>query len=90
MKTVSKLWFENERIYIETTQGEVLSQPMIFFPRLQQATSKDLLNWTESHFGIHWETIDEDISFESFYWDDNDPLTVTYCDYNMNKIKPTI
>ena len=75
MKTVSKLWFEDGRIYIETVNGEVLSQPMTFFPRLQQATDKERLCWLESHFGIHWENIDEDISFESFYWDDNDPQT---------------
>ena len=78
MKAINKLWFENERIYIETVQGEVLSQPMAFFPRLQLATDKERSHWSESHFGIHWEKIDEDISFESFYWNDNDPLTLSY------------
>jgi len=78
MKTVSKLWFENERIYIETVKGEVLSQSMIFFPRLQQATNKERLHWTESHFGLHWKKIDEDISFESFHWGDNDPHSFFY------------
>ena len=75
MKAINKLWFENERIYIETLNGEVLSQPMIFFPRLLHATSNERSQWTESHFGLHWEKIDEDISFESFYWNDNDPQT---------------
>jgi hypothetical protein len=84
MRTVNKLWFENERIYIETIQGEVLSQPLTFFPRLQQATNRERSNWAESHFGIHWEIIDEDISFESFYWSDNDPLTFSYCNDNPN------
>jgi hypothetical protein len=76
MKTVKKLWFENERIYIETVGGEVQSQPMRFFPRLRQATDGQRSKWTESHCGLHWENIDEDISFESFTWDDNDPLTL--------------
>ena len=75
MKTVNKLWFENERIYIETINGEVLSQSMIFFPRLQQATNNERSQWTESNFGLHWEKIDEDISFESFNWGDNDTKT---------------
>jgi len=75
MKTVNKLWFENERIYIETRNGEVCSQPMLFFPRLQRATNSERSQWTESHFGLHWEKIDEDISFESFKWSDNDPRT---------------
>ena len=30
--------------------------------------------WKESFFGLHWENIDEDISFESFNWEDNDPV----------------
>ena len=78
MKTVNKLWFENERIYIETISGEVRSQPMVFFPRLQQATTSERSQWTESHFGLHWEKIDEDISFESFNWSDNDTQTFFY------------
>jgi len=75
MKTVSKLWFDNERIYIETIDGDIRSQPILFFPRLQKATIKERSQWTESHFGIHWAKIDEDISFESFNWEDNDSLT---------------
>ncbi|MDR0792724.1 MAG: DUF2442 domain-containing protein [Chitinophagaceae bacterium] len=76
MKTINNLWFNDDRIFIETTTGEVRSQPMQFFPRLQQATDLQRKEWTESHFGLHWEKIDEDISFESFTWDDNDPLTL--------------
>jgi hypothetical protein len=75
MKTIHKLWFDDERIFIETTTGEVRSQPMQFFPRLRHAPDLQRANWTESHFGLHWEDIDEDISFESFNWEDNDPLT---------------
>jgi hypothetical protein len=78
MKTVNKLWFSNDRIYIETAQGYVQSQPMRFFPRLSRATDEQRSEWTESHFGLHWEKIDEDISFESFTWADNDPLTLCY------------
>jgi len=76
MKTVNKLWFDNERIFIETIDGKKQSQPMRFFPRLQCATDNQRAKWTESHFGLHWEKIDEDISFESFSWGDNDPLTL--------------
>ena len=76
MKTINKLWFDGERIFIETVNGEVQSQSMRFFPRLRQATAIQRSEWTESHFGLHWEKIDEDISFESFTWEDNDPLTL--------------
>jgi len=76
MNIISKLWFDNERIFVEFVKGEVHSQPMRFFPRLKQASEKQRSEWTESHFGLHWENIDEDISFESFFWDDNDPKTL--------------
>jgi len=76
MKKINKLWFDDERIYIETMNGEIQSQPLRFFPRLRQATSIQRSEWTASRFGLHWKKIDEDISFESFTWDDNDPLTL--------------
>jgi hypothetical protein len=57
-----------------------MSQPMYFFPRLRRATDNQRSEWEESHFGLHWEKIDEDISFESFTWVDNDPLTLYYCE----------
>ncbi|MCL2245999.1 MAG: DUF2442 domain-containing protein [Lentimicrobiaceae bacterium] len=76
MKTVTKLWFDNERIFLENTSGKICSQPMRFYPRLLQASEEQRAAWTESYFGLHWENIDEDISFESFTWNDNDPLTL--------------
>ena len=78
MKTVKKLWFADERIYIEKVTGEIRSQPIHFFSRLNKATGKQRSEWTESPLGLHWENIDEDISFESFTWADNDPLTLYY------------
>jgi len=76
MQKINKLWFDDERIYIETVNGKIQSQPLRFFPRLRQATDIQRSEWKASHFGLHWEKIDEDISFESFTWDDNDPLTL--------------
>ena len=76
MKTINKLWFDDERIYVESTSGEIQSQSLRFFPRLRQATAIQRSEWTASYFGLHWDKIDEDISFESFTWGDNDPLTL--------------
>ena len=76
MKTVNRLWFENDRIFIEIANGEVLSQPMRFFKRLTKATEAQRSKWSESPFGLHWEKIDEDISFESFTWNDNDKFSL--------------
>ena len=76
MKTVNKLWYDSDRIFIEYFNGEIRSQSLRFFPRLRKATNCERETWAESHFGIHWENIDEDISFESFNWDDNDTNTL--------------
>jgi hypothetical protein len=76
MSEVKKVWFESGRIFIETAEGGVLSQSMRFFPRLTRATAAQRAEWTQSHFGLHWDEIDEDISFDSFTWGDNDPLTL--------------
>ena len=71
---INKLWFSDERLFIETNKKEVLSQPLRFYPRLKNATDEQRKDWKQSYGGIHWAVIDEDISFESFYWSDNDPL----------------
>ena len=66
MKTIKKIWFADERIYIENVNGKVQSQPMKFFPKLSRAEEKQRSEWTESHFGLHWENLDEDIVLKVF------------------------
>lgn len=67
------MWFDKDRIYIETATGEVLSQPLAHYIALDRATDRQRSKWSESPFGLHWDDIDEDISFESFTWGDDDP-----------------
>lgn len=69
MKVV-KLWFENGRIYITNDKGETLYQSLKFYPRLQYATDEQRKNYECWGFGIRWDEIDEDISYESFYYED--------------------
>ena len=71
---VTKLWFSDERLFIETNEKKVLSQQLHFYPRLKNATDKQRKEWKQSYGGLHWKVIDEDISFENFHWSDNDPL----------------
>ena len=69
--TTNKLWFTDSLIFIETDTGRVLSQPLRFYPRLARATPAQRSAWTQTPFGLHWPQLDEDISFESFTWDDS-------------------
>lgn len=64
---VLKIWFANQRIYLETKDGIVKSHPLEWFPRLLKATPEQRENYEFSPFGIHWEEIDEDISFDGFF-----------------------
>ena len=77
---VIRLWFSDERLFVETSKKEVLSQPLHFYPRLKNASGTQRNEWKQSYGGLHWKSIDEDISFESFRWGDNDPLRLYHQD----------
>ena len=66
-----KVWFENGRIYLLTGDGREGSLPIRIFPRLYNATPEQRDNYTLSHFGIHWPDIDEDLSYEGFFSQEN-------------------
>lgn len=63
---IKKIYFDQDRLFIETDEGRTKSQPLSFYPRLENATTKERNEYTISPFGIHWPRIDEDVSFESF------------------------
>lgn len=66
-KDLKRLWFSDERIFIETVQGTVKSMPLEWFPSLKNATPTEREDYELSAMGIHWEAIDEDLSFEGFF-----------------------
>jgi transcriptional regulator with XRE-family HTH domain len=70
MKTVTKLWFDDGKIFIETGNGEVLSQSLKWYPLLRKATPEQRAAYSLSDEGIRWREIDEDVSLESFRYDD--------------------
>lgn len=64
---LKRLWFSTERIFLETKKGAVKSMPLEWFPRLLNATVEEREMYELSESGVHWETIDEDISFDGFF-----------------------
>jgi hypothetical protein len=57
---------ENDELVVQLKDGRTLSVPLAWFPRLVQADAK-----ARAHFeilgngeGIHWPTLDEDISIK--------------------------
>ena len=73
MKKIVKIWFNGESIYGEWEDGTIRHQSLLWYPRLLTATDNDREKYTFGLDGIHWRDIDEDISFESFYYDDAEP-----------------
>ena len=71
-----KISFDNNNLFLYAEDKKVFAQPLSDYPRLKKATAEQKAKWKLSNIGIHWEEIDEDISFESFLYDKNDPLVV--------------
>ena len=51
-------------IIVELLDGRTISAPLVWFPRLSQATRKQLDNWEllGDGEGIHWPDVDEGLS----------------------------
>jgi hypothetical protein len=57
----------DERLVVILADGRELAAPLIWFPRLTEATEEQRRNWRligRGH-GIHWPDVDEDISVAS-------------------------
>ena len=67
---ITKLWFADNRIYVQTDKGEKLYQSLLFYPRLLTASNEEREKYEFWDYGIRCDAIDEDMSYESFYYDD--------------------
>ncbi len=74
MEKISKLWFESNRIHIETDAGKVYSRPLEAFPILLEASEEQRLDFKIGRFGddVRWASIDEDVHISSFLEDDTE------------------
>ena len=69
MEKIKNLWFEGNRIYMRSTEGNVLSRPLEAYPELEEATTEQRNDYVLVDDGrsIRWETIDADMHISSFY-----------------------
>lgn len=75
---VKEIWFADNRLYAKTVDGRTLWQSLLYYKRLLNATESQRMNFEIDDEGIHWEDIDEDVSFESFEYDEPEPTGVSY------------
>jgi len=80
---ITKVWFDNGRIFVNTDKGNVYSRPLEAFPLLKDATESQRNRFEIGMFAdeIHWTDIDEDIALDSFLIDkeadyDNDTAKI--------------
>lgn len=69
MIEVAKIWFDEDAVWIETSDGKTASELFEDYPRLRNATKEQRENIEHDCFGIHWPDLDEDLSFEGFFSD---------------------
>jgi len=65
-KNANDLHFKDNKMVVSLEDGREVSVPLEWFPKLRDATSKQLSNWRfiGNGEGIHWEDLDEDVSVE--------------------------
>lgn len=73
---IQEIWFDSSHIYGRDENGREYSQSLAWYPRLKAAPDEERRRYTFGLDGIHWRALDEDISFESFTYDEL-PATAT-------------
>ena len=73
---IKKIWFDQEYIYGIDEEGRTLRQSLLWYPRLAAASDKERESYQIGFDGIHWRNLDEDISFESFSYEDAEPTAL--------------
>lgn len=67
MLTIDKIWITDSEVWIRTSDGREACEKFDDYPRLKYATPQQRANYTSDLFGIRWEELDEDLSFEGFF-----------------------
>jgi len=56
--------FADDSLIVELRDGRIISTPLLWYPRLKNASAQDraVWEWIGSGTGIHWPLLDEDLS----------------------------
>ena len=70
---IKEIWFDADYIYGKDEEGKEYKQSLLWYPQLRQANDEERMKYSFGFSGIHWRELDEDISFESFEYEDAEP-----------------
>lgn len=76
MMKIVKIWFDNDYLYGLGDNGKTYHQSLLWYQHLRNATDEERSKYTISTCGIHWRNLDEDVSFESFEYEDAEPSKI--------------
>ncbi|HKR01296.1 MAG TPA: DUF2442 domain-containing protein [Pyrinomonadaceae bacterium] len=63
---VAEVEVTEDELSVRLMDGRTISVPVVWYPRLLNATEAQRKNWqiTSGGYGIHWPDVDEDLSTE--------------------------
>ena len=63
---VKAVRFSDDSLIVDPMNGRTISVPLVWYPRLLQATAQQREQWEVcgGGYGIHWPDLDEDLSTE--------------------------
>ena len=69
--------FSDDALSVSLRDGRVISVPLVWYPRLLNATLTQRKNWkiAGGGYGIHWPDVDEDLSTEGLLRGAKSPKT---------------
>jgi len=70
---LTEITFDSQYIYAKDENGNTFKQSLLWYPALMSATDEQRANYTVGFSGFHWRELDEDMSFESFFYADAIP-----------------
>ncbi len=70
---ITSIRFTGEYLYAIDENGKEYRQSHLWYPNLLAASDEERAQYIISLEGIHWRNLDEDVSFESFEYEDAEP-----------------
>lgn len=67
MDKIVKVWTTETEVWVERENGEKGFERFADYPRLRDASPEERNSYEVLPFGLHWEELDEDLSFEGFF-----------------------
>ena len=67
-EAIQNVHFTEDTVSVDLADGRTITVPLVWFPRLLDATPEQRQNWqiVGAGYGIHWPDVDEDLSSEGF------------------------